>query len=646
MSEFKARRTHRTQFTRSLNNFNTVFKTTDDESVRVAFTLLSGQMESLETANSNYVQTLYTDDSVTEEVIDEAVSDHVDNYKRKYLIAKQQFETRSADIHAVSTTNEGNIIRVSTATPAEAPYKRPTLDIPKFNGDLGKWLEFWSYFRQYDEDKNLSDTSKLRYLKSAMEPNSKAHSAIGGLPDSAEFYAKAVTMLKNRFGREKLLSEYYMRELLQMAIQNAMNKGKKVLELSTLYDKISTHIMALETLGIKIENYMIAIFPLVESSLPEETLRIWQRHNAAKRPENDDLQGNELEELLNFLRGKVENEEETSLALKGFSTKNDAEKKEKQGNKEKAEPVKDIPTASTLVNTTEKNTRCIFCDDQHQNHDTAQCRRAARLGMKERKKMVSENKCCFKCLRLNHRANTSRVRETCIICNGKHESLLCHKNSLNCAKQADYNVGKSSDKTEVESRNKVMYRKEENLASFCDFPDVYLQTLRVVLYNENREKIVRAVIDGGSERSYISSKVASELGYEPLGTEEIVHALFGGRTSKKEKHNIHLACMKDIDDTYACNFEVRDKNVICGNIRKIETRGCLLNELKERNISLCDLKIKSNDDIEVLIGMDICNKLLTGNKVHLSNGLTVEESKLGYVISGKVNKSVREDTAT
>ena len=60
-------------------------------------------------------------------------------------------------------------------------------------------------------------------------------------------------------------------------MQNAtVPKGKEI-SISNIYDKISAHVRALETLGVTTNNCATMLYPLVESSLPEEILRTWQR---------------------------------------------------------------------------------------------------------------------------------------------------------------------------------------------------------------------------------------------------------------------------------------------------------------------------------------------------------------------------------
>ena len=72
-----------------------------------------------------------------------------------------------------------------------------------------------------------------------------------------------------------------MRELLQLVLQNAMSS--KEVQLASLYDKIESYLQALDTLGVTTDKCAAMLFALVESSLPEEFFRVWQRSNSAVR---------------------------------------------------------------------------------------------------------------------------------------------------------------------------------------------------------------------------------------------------------------------------------------------------------------------------------------------------------------------------
>lgn len=240
-----------------------------------------------------------------------------------------------------------------------------------------------------------------------MEEGSKAEDVVNGFPTTAENYEKAFESLKNRFGRDNLPIEFYTRELLSLALQNAINKGKNVdVNVSTIYDKISAHIRALETLGVKTDNCATMLYPLVESSLPEEILRTWQRTALSSATSGEAAADGEvpdrLTRLLQFLKAEVSNEERIKMALTGFTSQApDAEKKSKDNKgKEKVSSSTEQPTASALFSDEKMRIiKCIFCGD---NHENANCEQAKKWTYEDRKNLLIKKRCCFKCLKPNH----------------------------------------------------------------------------------------------------------------------------------------------------------------------------------------------------------------------------------------------------
>jgi len=68
---------------------------------------------------------------------------------------------------------------------------------------------------------------------------------VESFPPIASNYNKAVKCLKAHFGREDLLVEFNVRELLKLTM--AMNSKEDKVMLSSLYDRIETQLRALET---------------------------------------------------------------------------------------------------------------------------------------------------------------------------------------------------------------------------------------------------------------------------------------------------------------------------------------------------------------------------------------------------------------
>ena len=137
----------------------------------------------------------------------------------------------------------------------------------------------------------------------AMVQNSRASELVNSYPPTAENYIKVIESMKSCFGRDDLLVEVYVRELLKLVL----NKAKGAI--TSVYDKVETQLRTLESLGVTTDMCAAMLFPLVESSLPEEILRVWQRKNTG-----GEIAGDRLKNLIRFLEQEVQNEERILMA--------------------------------------------------------------------------------------------------------------------------------------------------------------------------------------------------------------------------------------------------------------------------------------------------------------------------------------------
>ncbi|GFU52579.1 DUF1758 domain-containing protein [Trichonephila clavipes] len=104
-------------------------------------------------------------------------------------------------------------------------FKLPKLELRKFGGDPKEFLSFWSQFQKIHDDGSIPDEDKMQYLVASVEP--KAERLILSFPATAANYPKAVDQLKERFGRDDLLVQIYVRDLLTMVVKNDVSGRKK-----------------------------------------------------------------------------------------------------------------------------------------------------------------------------------------------------------------------------------------------------------------------------------------------------------------------------------------------------------------------------------------------------------------------------------
>lgn len=621
MESKKHRSVLRGLFTKQANALDTLFSVPVDErsdqQVNIEWELLQTKFNELSVVENNIYEAMLsvaTEDELIQELED------VDRYRKRYFELKYKHdETVSKSVSACS----------SGSPKGKRKFKLPTVEIKTFNGDLKEWLPFWSQFKRIHEDSDISLDDKISYLIQATIPGSKARQIVESFPAVSENYVRMIETLQSRFGREDLQTEVYVRELLKLILSRVSNAKSN---LSNLYDNIESQLRSLETLNITSDKYAAILYPLIESCLPEDMIRLWHRSSEFLRPLQEDDEftlDTRLKGLMKFLRNEVEQEQKVHLATEGFGinatgriSANDPEKK----NKTYKSGLADLPlaTASGLVNC--EAMKCIFC---HGNHDNTNCFKAQKLSMEQKRNILFEKHACFRCLKTGHSAKRCRSHLKCVICSKPHVTLICpelpaHKINSESATNPERAVNHPVQTLTTVSSTQV-----------------FLQTLRIPIKGKYGTKQVRALIDTGSQRTYILRSTAQKLGLAAKRTETIIHTLFGGRNTSEQRHETYDVSTGE--GIYPCSFEALDQPVICNTISPV-FGGPWLNELKDLNIFLSD--VGDPAPIEILFGADLIGKLYTGQKYLLKCGLVAIETLLGWTLMGQVPTSTVKDSVS
>ncbi|XP_054724753.1 uncharacterized protein LOC129235094 [Uloborus diversus] len=156
--------------------------------------------------------------------------------------------------------------------------------------------------------------------------------------------------------------------------------------------------------------------------------------------------------------------------------------------------------------------------------------------------------------------------------------------------------------------------------------------VRIAGVKECKEK--RALLDCGSQKSYILESLATELGLPVVSKENVALTLFGGTKTEPKLHNKYRAKLYSVSSYRYPNleFEFLDQKVICEDMPRVP-KGPILKELKRNRIWLSDLD-ENCPKIEMLIGSDIYGKILTGRVKQLKGGLTAICIKLCWAACG------------
>ncbi|GFV14936.1 uncharacterized protein TNCV_3642981 [Trichonephila clavipes] len=325
----------RIAFSLSLKKIETelIKENIDMNQLSILKTQFIDKFQRLDTCQNQISEQLLGTEDAMQEYLDDM--EDAENYRDRYI----EMCTR-VDLKIRETV-------VPTETKKRS-FKLPKIELKKFSGEAKDFLAFWSQFQKIHNDKSIAEEDKMQYLLQSVEPKLKAERLVLSFPATAENYPKAIDQLKERFGREDLLVQIYVHELLNLVMKNAVS-GRTKTDLSALYDELEGKLRSLESLGRTQEKYGDFLTPLVESCLPEEILMAWER----KRNTETDAKGSRtLEHLMTFLRLEVQGVEMVQLAKSGFGTPI----RKKDSPTENVKPT-ELTTASALASSVKSSDR-------------------------------------------------------------------------------------------------------------------------------------------------------------------------------------------------------------------------------------------------------------------------------------------------
>ena len=204
---------------------------------------------------------------------DEAISkeiEEIESYSDSFITIKRKVN----DILNANKFSNSGIIENGNVNCKNKRYKLPKLNIKPFDSQLINYLSFWSQFEKIHEDPDLEDCDKFQYLIQSVEPGTRARQLLESYPMTSINYPKAVAAFQERFGDKNLLIEVYVREFLKLVISNVRANGKERLPLSELFTKVEAYLRSLESMGLDIDKNAAWLYPMIESSLSDDLLKV------------------------------------------------------------------------------------------------------------------------------------------------------------------------------------------------------------------------------------------------------------------------------------------------------------------------------------------------------------------------------------
>ncbi|XP_074661993.1 uncharacterized protein LOC141914638 [Tubulanus polymorphus] len=522
--------------------------------------------------------------------------------KRGRIIRFVEKAKHTTQPHNSSMNNSG-----ASATPFR-PNKvnLPKLTLAKFDGDLLKWQEFIDGFNSaVNDDPNLDDVVKFQYLRAQL--NGEAYRTIEGLALTASNDANALQVLIKRYGQPQIIISAYMRALWELS--RPTEDMQSLMEFS---DKLETYIRGLSALGKNEDSYGDLLTPIILDKLPGMIRRQITRDNNGANWNLQSLRDALSREITAFQAGVSVYPETAHLGTtSAFHV----------GNAIKRKPLK-----------------CTFCKGTHFASDCVLVTEP-----EKRLDIVKRDKLCFNCMG-THRSRDCKSKNTCKKCRGKHHTLLCGSSLTETREISTKNRpqnpqnGSRSDSHDVKTVHQTYAGAQQPRP---DGP-ILLKTAVAEIFspstsanNRSNGRKINILLDEGSHRSFITTRISVSLNLPHLGQEEINLATFGEQLAGRrllQRTNFNIASSEGspilIEALVIPTISTPISNLVNNKVLDLPHL---------RNLTLAEQpsSITGDFDIDVLIGADYYWSIVGDNTVK-GYGPTAVSSRIGYLLSGPI----------
>lgn len=272
---------------------------------------------------------------------------------------------------------------------------------------------------------------------------------------------------------------------------------------------------------------------------------------------------------------------------------------------------------------------CIYCENL--NHKPENCSEYSVSARKDKLRKMGK---CFACLGPKHIAKFCRVKGVnCAKCGRKHHQSICEQNDKQPENKND-SVEDSNPSSEavVSSLSNTVKPKAEGQ------PTVLLQTIKAWIEGPAGKKLVRCLLDGGSQRSFVRESLVKTLELPVLKKETLNLHTFGAECPVSTERNIVKLTLESVwNENQKIEIAAIGTPQICTAVMKVPGEH-VQNKLKAKGLQLADVFSEDTNDSElsVLIGADYYWQIVSGRVERLTESLVALESIFGWTVQGPI----------
>lgn len=512
----------------------------------------------------------------------------------------------------------------------------PRISIPTFNGDWLKWSQFRdTYESLIHNEPTLTKVEKFHYLAGSLK--GEAAAVISRFPVEERSYDLAWKKVVETYHNPRILANLLVHRIIELDPKQA--KLGELQRYEWFMTEIANSIETFRSLQIRDPaDFLLATLAL--RALDAET----RRHFELSLDASHDFPT--VDSVVNFVRQRrtaIQMSQEVRDSSRKASARNAVTTTSKHYSvalhaagdssfqfKQQASRVRTEARKKQVTGTSSAPIKCCLCKGEHH---LAKCENFKVLPFSQRVEKVQALKACWNCLRMGHGVKACISKYRCRTCNKRHHTLI-HQPSE--GRKDNIPLTQSTTMSPLESFTGFGSTPQGTSSSLEQSNMVLLGTARVLVRGPRGDfHYARAVLDSGSQHTFITSTLAQKFGAEILSFKGCISSLGEAAVPKSRLKGSTICTIRSCIGDY--EYELRPIIIECITSA---LPGCDLpvaTIAKLMNHPLADQHFGKSGPIDILIGGDLYPRILTGASYPTEeDGLFFTPTKLGLVVSGVV----------
>ena len=451
-----------------------------------------------------------------------------------------------------------------TAAETSSLVNLPRLELPYFDGEPTDFPIFQQTFNEIVHKAPIDDAAKLARLLQFCK--GRAHDAIRSCIHSKNGYARATTILSERFGSPFLITE---------KLVNDLRSGKSVRtpeEIRHLADELQTSLAILREHGtqseVESQHFLVAIL----QRFPKPIQLRWKKYALDSK-----RKCNKYPSVSHFAQFIAEEADDAMDPVYGaIGGQRHEQQKPKcsfKSNSSSADPRSDCSDCITSSAGPRRQWRCVMCG---QSHRLFRCPEFKSKSPEDRMNFVETRELCHVCFDDDHCTDDCKSPYTCTVkgCGGKHSSLIHF-----------------DDMSQDETNSLVSNSNGSNCNQAC------IPTVEVKV----NDTCVSAVLDTASDATFCSRSFARTMGLTGKSFSSQLSTMHGSGNLNTE---VVSFIIRSSDDVHTLKLS----NVIVVDQIPLRSSKLQLHKYKHlRDLNLLNRNLSSSD---ILIGQDHAEALV------------------------------------